>query len=286
MSLPKAALRPRSALTAACLTAALLPPGTAGAGEGLYGPRVPQVDDQKDAERGEPSRDGRRTLLRLPHNLARNVAGLVLPDNLVPLLGSAAVTAGSFALDDDVRDWFQEEEERLGGLHSFGDKLGDAEVVVPLTAGLFLAGRLAENQRFRDMTYDFAQAQIAAGLVGAGLKRAVGRERPNGSNDRSFPSGHSYSWFAAARIVDHHYGTLAALPAYGLWVLAAGSRLDNDSHYFSDAVAGAALGFLVARVAVRRNDEPLPGGPASPQLSIAPWTPTEEGFGVRVHLAF
>jgi len=281
MSLLTGALRPRRALSATGLAAALLLPVAATAGAPLHGPPAPREDGERDV----PSRDGRRTLLRLPHNLARNAVGLVLPDNLVPLLGGAAVTAASFALDDDVRDYFQE-EERLGSLHSFGDKLGDAEVVVPLAAGLFLVGRLAENQRFRDMTYDFAQTQIAAGLIGGGLKTLVGRERPNGSNDRSFPSGHSYSWFAAARVVDHHYGTLAALPAYGLWALAAASRLDNDTHYFSDAVAGAALGFLVARVAVRRNREPLPGQVPAPRLSVAPWTPAGEGLGVRVHLEF
>ena len=201
-----------------------------------------------------PASDGRRSLARLPANLLRGTTGLFAAENLVPFVAGAGATGLAFVVDDDVRAELRGSD--LGGLQSFGDKIGDAEVVVPLTAGLFLAGRVAHNPRFRRMTYDFAQAQIETAVLGGAMKRIVGRERPNGTNNHSFPSGHSYSWFAMATVVERHYGLAVASPVFALWALTGASRIANDTHYLSDVVAGAALGFLVARTTVRVNDEP------------------------------
>ena len=268
---------------AALIVVAAPPPG--GAEE--WGPPAPTAAQADPIATTSPTRsDGRRTLGRLPVNLLRNLAGLVANDNAVPFLVGGALTGASFAADDDVREYFSDRD--LGDLQSFGDRLGDAEVVVPLTAGLFLAGRVAGNQRFRDMTYDFAQAQLVVGGLGGLAKRAVGRQRPNGSNDRSFPSGHSYSWFASATVVERHYGVWAALPVYGLWAIAGLARIDNDAHYFSDVVAGATLGYLVARTTKRVNDEALPGTPRlRSRLQVTPWlSPAERGGGLIISLQF
>ncbi|MCK6445222.1 MAG: phosphatase PAP2 family protein [Planctomycetes bacterium] len=90
-------------------------------------------------------------------------------------------------------------------------------------------------------------------LATRGLKELAGRERPNGSNDSSFPSGHSSSAFSAAtflaRSVDDAFegpwgklGYLAFVPA----VHVAEQRVSSHVHYPSDVVAGALLGFFVA----------------------------------------
>jgi membrane-associated phospholipid phosphatase len=219
---------------------------------------VPAVADDPpgavERERPAPSRDGRRTLTRLPVNLARGTAGLFGAPNAIPFAVGASATALAFTQEDSVRDRLRGDD--LGGLQSFGDKLGDAVVVVPLTAGLLLAGRATHDTRFRNMTYDLAQAQIATTALGGAMKRIVGRERPNGTNSHSFPSGHSYSWFAMATVVERHYGLPVAAPVFALWALTGTSRIANDTHYAGDVVAGAALGYLVARATVRVNDEP------------------------------
>lgn len=220
-------------------------------------------------------------------NLLRNMGGLASRDNVAPFLVGGGLTGLSFALDDRVRPELQGSD--LGGLQAFGDKIGDAEVVVSLTAGLFVAGRIAGNRRFRDMTYDLAQAQLVVSAIGVPMKTLVGRERPNGSNNRSFPSGHSYSWFAIATVVERHYGIWASLPAFGLWALTGLSRVANDAHHFSDMIGGAALGYLVARTTKRVNDAPLPGrvGPPPPRLQVTPWIPSRgRGVGVVVALEF
>src|SRR5262249_38268154 len=116
------------------------------------------------------------------------------------------------------------------------------------------------------------------------LKSVVGRERPNGSNHRSFPSGHSYAWFSMATIVDLHYSFGVALPAYAAWALSSLSRMANNTHYLSDVVAGAALGYLGARTTKRVNDESLPGGGRRLRVDVGLWKPGE-GSEVGVQLA-
>ena len=232
----------------------------------------------------DATRDQRRTLGRLPVNWLRNIGGLASRDNAAPFLVGGGLTGLSFTLDDRVRAELKGRD--LGGLKSFGDKIGDAEVVISLTAGLFVAGRIAGNRRFGDMTYDLAQAQLVVSAIGVPMKSLVGRERPNGSDNRSFPSGHSYSWFAIATVIERHYGIWASLPAFGLWALSSLSRIANDAHYFSDMIGGAALGYLVARTTKRVNDAPLHGGvgPPPPRLQVTPWIPSR-GRGVGVVLA-
>lgn len=282
-------MRPATAApirTATALAAALLAAAGGSAGEGEWGPPAPHQEATAPAPPRAPSPDGRRTLLRLPVNILRNLGGLVSTDNAVPFLVGGALTAGSFALDDSVREHFEDHD--LGGLQSFGDKLGDPEVVVPVTAGIFVIGRIAKNQRFRDMSYDFAQAQIAVGALGGLLKVSVRRERPNGSNTRSFPSGHSYSWFTSATVVERHYGFWAALPVYGLWAVVGLSRVENEAHYFSDVIGGAALGYLIGRTARRVNDAPTGDAEGRrARLMVAPWVPAgDRGAGLLVRLEF
>lgn len=90
-------------------------------------------------------------------------------------------------------------------------------------------------------------------LATRGLKELAGRERPNGSDDSSFPSGHSSSAFSAAtflaRSIDDTFegpwgklGYLAFVPA----VHVAEQRVSSHVHYPSDVIAGALLGFFVA----------------------------------------
>jgi membrane-associated phospholipid phosphatase len=278
---------PKPRRIALFLVAALSAAASAPADDDAWGPPGPGAREEAEPSAPSPSPDGRRTLKRLPINLLRSLVGLVSSDNALPVLVGGALTAGSFALDDSVREHFEDHD--LGGLQSFGDKLGDAEVVVPVTAGVLVIGRLAGNQRFRDMSYDLAQAQLAVGALGGLLKTAVGRQRPNGSNDRSFPSGHSYSWFTNATVVERHYGFWPALPVYGLWAVAGLSRVENETHYLSDMVGGAALGYLIACTTRRVNDAPLAetGPERQARLLVAPWVPAgDTGVGLLVRLEF
>jgi membrane-associated phospholipid phosphatase len=83
--------------------------------------------------------------------------------------------------------------------------------------------------------------------VGPALKFTVQRERPDGSNDRSFPSGHAAGGFAAATALARHYGWKVAIPAYLGATFIAAARVYDNKHYLSDVTFGAAMGIAGAR---------------------------------------
>jgi len=208
-----------------------------------------------DGATGPPAHDdGRRTLRRLVPNLGRGAVGVFHRDNLGPFFVGAMATGFAGMYDDEVADYIADPE------HSFGKSFEDGaspELVGAVVGGVFVAGRLVESPRFRAFSYDLLDAFVVNWGYTQLLKVAVGRERPNGENDKSFPSGHTTNAFALATVAECHYGWKAGVPAYAVASLVAVSRLQRNKHYLSDVVAGAAVGYLVGRAVVRVNDAPL-----------------------------
>lgn len=77
-----------------------------------------------------------------------------------------------------------------------------------------------------------------------GLKFTVKRERPDGSNDRSFPSAHTMYAFQGATFIHRRYGLKYAFAAYLGATFVGYSRIETDKHYLGDVLAGAVIGSL------------------------------------------
>jgi membrane-associated phospholipid phosphatase len=197
--------------------------------------------------------DGHRSMGQLPRNLGRGLIGVFNADNLGPLLvGGVAASTASF-LDADTKQaavgnlaWSDTFETAGGPLYS-----------TLFVAGMFTAGRFTGGPRFRAMTYDMLDAAVVNFTYTQILKVTVGRERPDGSDNQSFPSGHTSQAFAMASVAQHHYGWKIGVPAYALAGLMGASRIHEDKHWLSDVVAGAALGYIAGRTVVRVNSRPL-----------------------------
>ena len=229
------------------------------------GPETPA--SREEAATAHPD-DGRRTMSRWPANLGRDFGGVFHGDNLIPLVvgGTAAGTASFF--DQDVRNSIQGNTLSWSSAAETGAGPIWSSVFV---AGMFTAGRLSHHARFRAMTYDMLDAAIVNFVYTEVIKVAVGRERPNGQDNKSFPSGHTSNAFALAAVAERHYGWKIGVPAYGLAGLVGASRINEDKHYLSDVVAGATLGYVVGRAVVRVNGRPIEGG-SRPRaaVSVAP----------------
>jgi membrane-associated phospholipid phosphatase len=117
------------------------------------------------------------------------------------------------------------------------------------------------------------------------IKLAVGRERPNGEDSQSFPSGHTSNAFALAAVVEGHYGWKLGVPAYLLAGFVGASRLEQDKHYLSDVVAGATLGYIVGRTVVRANSRPLEHPGRGTTLNVSPIV-TRHARGLQVSVMF
>jgi hypothetical protein len=210
--------------------------------------------------------DGRRTLRRFPANLLRSAAGVCHADTVGPFLTGGTITAAASFFDDDVAEYIADPE------HDVGKSLEDGaapEVLGLVVAGVFTTGRFVEAPRFRAMSYDLLDAFLVNWAYTTAVKSAVGRERPNGEDEKSFPSGHASNAFALAAVLDRHYGWKAGGPAYALASAVAVSRLQRNKHYLSDVLAGATLGYVVGRTVVRVNGGPV-GSSKGAQVSLSP----------------
>ena len=74
------------------------------------------------------------------------------------------------------------------------------------------------------------------------LKHIVKKDRPDHSNQLSFPSGHSTVSFTAAAFLQRRYGWKFGIPAYALSTYVAWSRVYGKKHDYWDVLAGAAIG--------------------------------------------
>jgi len=106
-----------------------------------------------------------------------------------------------------------------------GDGFGNPLFVAAAATGMLLGGRAASPDKFRNASYDLFTATTVNFLYTEALKAAVDRTRPNGSNNNSFPSGHTSNVFTWATVIDHHYGPKVGVPMYALATFVAGSRI-------------------------------------------------------------
>lgn len=102
-------------------------------------------------------------------------------------------------------------------------------------------------------------AFAAATTVGVSyaLKYIVGKERPDGSDKRSFPSLHTSVSFTGASFIHNRYGWKWGIPAYVVASYVGWSRTYAKKHDWWDVAAGAAIGigsgFLFTRPFAKKH---------------------------------
>lgn len=74
------------------------------------------------------------------------------------------------------------------------------------------------------------------------LKYLVNKERPDGSDNHSFPSMHTAVSFGGASFIQQRYGWKYGIPAYLLSAYVGWSRVYGKKHDWWDVAAGAAIG--------------------------------------------
>jgi membrane-associated phospholipid phosphatase len=159
-----------------------------------------------------------------------------------------------------------------------GKYLGNTPEQVAFSLGAYAFGRWRDQPKVAHLGMDLLQAQILSELMIEPLKFAVRRERPDGSDHQSFPSGHASVTFATATVIERHLGWRKSLLGYAVASYVAMSRIHDNRHYLSDVIFGAAVGSIAGRTVVHHQADywavtpvAVPGGGVALMVSRTRW---------------
>lgn len=172
---------------------------------------------------------------------------------------------GHESIDGAIRSW-NLSNVNVGGngtFLDFGTWVSYGTPAVYLGAGLLGAkSRHAFADRVIEscLSYGFC---VGSSYI---LKRVFNTTRPDGTDNHSFPSGHTTLAFTGAELMRLDYGPWWGAAFYTLAGGAALERLYADRHWFSDLLAGAGLGILSAHIG------PWLLQPVKSLLNLPDWT--------------
>jgi hypothetical protein len=138
---------------------------------------------------------------------------------------------------------------------SFRDK--EAKFASGAGFGIYVASGLAlplleDGKDGKQRSLRTADALLTSALISEGLKRIIHSNRPDGSDDDSFPSGHATLAFTVAAMQAHYKPKQAPL-----WYLGAGliaeSRVHLRKHRWRDVAAGGLIGYATARYELKQR---------------------------------
>jgi len=113
------------------------------------------------------------------------------------------------------------------------------QILIPLTG--YATTFYLDDQEGRNQFY---KSFLTTVLITQGLKLTINEQRPNGSGNDSFPSGHTSAAFQGAAFIQKRYGWPYGIPAYAAATFVGYSRVQSNQHHIKDVIAGAAIGTL------------------------------------------
>jgi len=201
-------------------------------------------------------------------------------DDAVPWLLVGAGTAGLLVSDHWTAHELPNTVDQVS-ISSDVSRVGAAYTILPITAGFYIGGVIAHNEKARETGVLGGEAILDSVIVSEVFKLTMRRERPLDGDGKgrffqggsSFPSGHSTVSWALASVVAHEYNENIFYPiaAYGLASLVSFSRLSGQNHFPSDIFAGAALGWFTGRYVFKTHvDHSIHSRPASKLAELRP----------------
>ncbi|MBP6758427.1 MAG: phosphatase PAP2 family protein [Flavobacterium sp.] len=158
---------------------------------------------------------------------------------------AALITSGALLINSALNADLQSNANNLFGedFHTTADNYLPFVPVAQIYLGKSF-GFKPKND-FKQQTINIAIANVMAVSVTEILKRSVKEERPDQSDDLSFPSGHTTVAFTNAALLYYEYkdSNLWYASSGFLFATATGIlRIANNRHYTSDVLAGAGIG--------------------------------------------
>jgi len=179
------------------------------------------------------------------------------PGTWIPLIGVGVVSIDDW--DQHISEWAVENTPVFGSTGNASDASGYLKSATSVAmVGTALAVPNADGPWERKperLLLEVGAVQLS-NLATSVLKSVTDRERPDGEDDRSFPSGHASQSSARATLACRNVDQIPSLSKgwrttlkTSFRVIAAGTawaRVEAGKHYPSDVLFGSALGNFVA----------------------------------------
>lgn len=195
--------------------------------------------------------------------------------------------------DLKIQKWAQQNRSHLSdSIAKFGlEPWGSGYYSMGLMGVYYLQGLIFKNERSKKTAMLGVKAYIISGVLVNIPKMLLNRRRPYqgdapdptlwmgpfaGKFYKSMPSGHTTAAFAVATIVACEYSDKWYVPvlAYGIAGLTGLSRINDNRHWASDVLAGAAFGWSIGKIIHSRNNW---------KVNIAPYsTGNETGMIMQI----
>jgi membrane-associated phospholipid phosphatase len=204
--------------------------------------------------------------------------------------GTVAAVAAAHQLDGKVRDHFGGKSPVLNGKDKNSTR--DAAPAAALVAGTWAVGLMLDERSGRIEAYRMLEAGALSSITAEVLKYGAGRSRPNETlrvddwrkGGSSFPSLHVSAAFAIGTVFAESggddYRWVRRIVGFGMASGTAYARLHGNVHWFSDVVAGAAVGVYTGVFTLNRrysahspvaiNVAPMEAGGLSLQFTYTP----------------
>lgn len=202
---------------------------------------------------------------------------------------AALITAGSLLLNTALNDDLQSNANRFFG-EDFNTSADDFLPFVPV-AQIYLGRSFGFKPKndFQHQTINIIVANAIGATLFTSLKYTVKEERPDQSDDLSFPSGHTSISFTNAALLYYEYkdSNLWYASSGFLFATATGVlRIANNKHYTSDVLAGAGIGLASGLVVSYWNPfKSVTFGKKNKTTAfVYPQIGSQIGLGALIHL--
>ena len=210
----------------------------------------PSSPEEQKADANEPPTPAHTGLRALFSNFVEDVKHLPSKQNAYIATIGGGLALAAHPLDTDVNGRLRSHYDSVDDAFAAGKYIGNTPEQIALSLGTYAFGRAFDHPKVSHFGMDLIQAQLLTELLVEPIKFATGRERPDGSNHQSFPSGHAAVTFATATVIERHLGWRKSLLGYTIASYVAASRLHDNRHYLSDVIFGAAVGTIAGRTVV------------------------------------
>ncbi|WP_264552018.1 phosphatase PAP2 family protein [Flavobacterium sp. N2038] len=180
------------------------------------------------------------------HQLKFNYKQLIIPGVLIGYGVIGLESDQLLSFNHQIKDEVTEDIDEKVTIDDFSQYAPAASVYALNAFGV------KGKNNMRDRSVIFVTSYVIMASTVLGLKSISHVERPDGSSNNSFPSGHTATAFAGAEFLWQEYKDKSIWYGIAGYAVATGTglfRIYNNRHWLTDVAAGAGIGILSTKIA-------------------------------------